>query len=84
MTTTEMNWRMVELYVKISPIDNAGDSLNNLPEISNRTENIISSTINLAHQIHKSDPERLIYLTPVGPNVTEMMMMRVMMILYSF
>jgi hypothetical protein len=31
---------------------NVGDSLNNLPEISNRTENIISSTINLAYQIH--------------------------------
>jgi hypothetical protein len=27
---------MVELYVKISSIDNVGDSLNNLPEISNR------------------------------------------------
>jgi hypothetical protein len=38
MVTTEMNWRMVELYVEISSIDNVGDSLNNLPEISNRTE----------------------------------------------
>jgi hypothetical protein len=38
MVTTEMNWRMVELYVKISSIDNVGDSLNNLPEISNRIE----------------------------------------------
>jgi hypothetical protein len=52
METTEMNWRMIELYVKISSIDNAGDSLNNLPEISNRTKNTIPSTINLAHQIH--------------------------------
>jgi hypothetical protein len=28
MTTTEMNWRMVELFVKISLIDNVVDSLN--------------------------------------------------------
>jgi hypothetical protein len=47
---------MIELYVKILSIDNAEDSLNNLPEINNRTENIIPSTINLAHQIHESDP----------------------------
>jgi hypothetical protein len=47
-----MNWRNIELYVEISSIDNARDSLNNLPEICNRTENTISSTINLAHQIH--------------------------------
>jgi hypothetical protein len=40
MTTTEMNWRMVELYVEISSIDNEVDSSNNLLEISNRTENI--------------------------------------------
>jgi hypothetical protein len=53
MATTKMNWRMVELYVEISSIDNVGDSLNNLPEINNRTENIIPSTINLAHQIHE-------------------------------
>jgi hypothetical protein len=52
MITIEMNWRMVELYVKISSIDNAGNSLNNLLEISNRNENTIPSTINLAHQIH--------------------------------
>jgi hypothetical protein len=51
MATTEMNWRMVELYVKISSIVNAEDSLNNLP-VSNRTENTIPSIINLAHQIH--------------------------------
>jgi hypothetical protein len=44
--------------------------LNNLPEISNRTENIIPSTINLAHQIHKLDPQKFVYPTPVGPNVT--------------
>jgi hypothetical protein len=56
METTKINWRMVELYVEISSIGNAGDSLNNLPEISNRTENIIPSTINQAHQIHESDP----------------------------
>jgi hypothetical protein len=43
---------MIELYVKISSIDNAGDSLNNLSEINNRTENIIPSIINLANQIH--------------------------------
>jgi hypothetical protein len=71
MATTKMNWRMIELYVKISSIGNAGDSLNNLPEISNRTENIIHFTINLAHQIHESDPQRFIYPTPVGPNVTD-------------
>jgi predicted nucleotidyltransferase len=69
--TTKMNWRMVELYVKISSIDNARDSLNNLPEISNRTENTIPSTINLAHQIHESDPERPIYLTHIGSNATD-------------
>jgi hypothetical protein len=49
MATTEMNWRMVKLYMEISSIGNIGDSLNNLPEISNRTENIIPSIINLAH-----------------------------------
>jgi hypothetical protein len=47
MATTEMNWRMVELYVEISSIGNAGDSLNNLPKSSNRTKNIIPSIINL-------------------------------------
>jgi hypothetical protein len=47
-----MNWRIIELYVEISSIDNVGDSLNNLPEISNRTDNTTSSTINLAYQIH--------------------------------
>jgi hypothetical protein len=26
MVTTEMNWRMIELYVKISLIDNAEDN----------------------------------------------------------
>jgi hypothetical protein len=56
MTIIEMNWRMIELYVEISSIDNAGDSLNNLSKINNRTENIIPSIINLAHQIHESDP----------------------------
>jgi hypothetical protein len=56
MATIEMNWRMIELYVKISSIDNAKDFLNNLPEISNRTKNTIPSTIILAHQIHESDP----------------------------
>jgi hypothetical protein len=56
MATIEMNWRMVELYVEILSIDNAKDFLNNLPEISNRTKNTIPSTINLAHQIHESDP----------------------------
>jgi hypothetical protein len=61
---------MVELYVEISSIDNAGD-LNNLPKISNRTENTIPSIINLAHQIHKSDPQKYIYLTPVGPNAID-------------
>jgi hypothetical protein len=71
MATTEMNWRMIELYVEISSIDNAGDILNNLLENSNRTENIIPSTINLAHQIHESDPQRFIYPTPVGSNVTD-------------
>jgi hypothetical protein len=71
MTTTKMNWRMVELYVKISSIGNAVDSLNNLLESSNRTENIIPSTINLAHKIYKSDPQRFVYPTPVGPNVTD-------------
>jgi hypothetical protein len=60
MATTEMNWRMIELYVKISSIGNAGDSLNNLPENGNRTEDIIPSTINLAHQIHESDPQRCV------------------------
>jgi hypothetical protein len=71
MATTEMNWRMVELYVEISSIGNAGDFLNNLPEISNRTENIIPSTINLVHQIHESDPQRFVYPIPVGPNITD-------------
>jgi hypothetical protein len=51
MEIIEINWRMIELYVK-SSIDNVGDSLNNLPKISNRTENTISFTINLAHQIY--------------------------------
>jgi hypothetical protein len=71
MTIIEMNWRMIELYVEISSIDNAGDSLNNLPKINNRTENIIPSIINLAHQIHESNPQRLVYLTLVGLNVTD-------------
>jgi hypothetical protein len=71
MATTEMNWRMVELYVEISSIDNEVDSSNNLLEISNRTENIISSTINLAHQIYELDLQRLVYPTPVSPNVTD-------------
>jgi hypothetical protein len=52
---TEMNWRLVELCVKISSIDNAEDSFNNLPEINNIIENIISFIINLTHQIHESD-----------------------------
>jgi hypothetical protein len=43
---------MIDLYVEISSIDNAVDSLNNLPEISNKTKNIIPSIINLTHQIH--------------------------------
>jgi hypothetical protein len=71
LATTKMNWRMVKLYVEISSIGNAGNSLNNLLEISNRTENIIPFTINLAYQIHKSDPQKFIYPTPVGPNVTD-------------
>jgi hypothetical protein len=71
MTTTEMNWRMVELYVEISSIDNAGDSLNNLPETNNRTMNIILSVINLAHQIHDPDPQRSLYPTYAGPNVID-------------
>jgi hypothetical protein len=54
---TEMNWRLVELCVKISSIDNAEDSFNNLPEINNIIENIISFIINLTHQIHESDPQ---------------------------
>jgi hypothetical protein len=54
--TTEMNWRMVKLYVKISSIDNVGDSLNNIFEISNSTENTIPFIINLAHQIHEINP----------------------------
>jgi hypothetical protein len=45
--------------------------LNNLSEISNRTENTIPSTISLAHQIHKSDPQRLVYPTPAAPNPTD-------------
>jgi hypothetical protein len=69
MTTTEMNWKMVELYVEISSIGNARDSLNNISKSSNRTENIIPSTINLAYQIHESDPQRFVYPTPVGPNI---------------
>jgi hypothetical protein len=71
MATTKMNWRMIELYVEISSIGNVGDSLNNLPGSSNRTENIIPSIINLAHQIHESDPQRFIYSTPISPNVTD-------------
>jgi hypothetical protein len=71
MTTTEVNWRMIELYVVISSIGNAWDFFNNLPKSSNRTENIIPSTINLAHQIHELDPQRFIYPTPVSPNVTD-------------
>jgi hypothetical protein len=62
---------MIELYVEISSIGNAGDSLNNLLGNNNRTENIIPSTINLAHQIYESDPQRFIYPTPVGSNVTD-------------
>jgi hypothetical protein len=54
---TEMNWRLVELCVKISSIDNAEDSFNNLPEINNIIKNIISFIINLTHQIHESDPQ---------------------------
>jgi hypothetical protein len=57
--------------VKISSIDNVGDSLNNLSEISNRTENTIPSTINLAHQIYESDLQRPVYPTPVGPIATD-------------
>jgi hypothetical protein len=45
MATTKINWRIIELYVEISSIDNAGDSLNNLSEIKNRTENTIPSII---------------------------------------
>jgi hypothetical protein len=62
---------MIELYVEISSIDNAGNSLNNLPKLNNRTENIIPSIINLAHQIHETDPQRLVYPTLVGLNVTD-------------
>jgi hypothetical protein len=40
---------MIELYVEISSIDNAGDSLNNILETSNRTKNTIPLIINLAH-----------------------------------
>jgi hypothetical protein len=61
---------MIELYVKVSSIDNTGDSLNNLPEISNRTDNNIPSTINLVHQIHEPDPQRALYPTPFSPNAT--------------
>jgi hypothetical protein len=61
---------MIELYVKISSIDNIRDSLNNLLGTSNRTENTISFTINLAHDIQKSDPQIPLYPTPVGPNAT--------------
>jgi hypothetical protein len=57
--------------VEISSIGNAGDSLNKLPESCNRTDNIIPSTLNLAHQIHESDPQIFVYLTPVGPNVID-------------
>jgi hypothetical protein len=39
---------MIEIYMEISSIDNAGDSLNNLLEIK-ITENNIPSIINLAH-----------------------------------
>jgi hypothetical protein len=42
---------MVELYVEISSIDNAGDSLNNLPKKSVIEPRILFlSIINLAHQ----------------------------------
>jgi hypothetical protein len=70
MTTTKINWRMIELYVKISSIDNVGDFLNNLFEINNKTENIIPFIINLAHQIYKSNLQRPVYLIPIGPNTT--------------
>jgi hypothetical protein len=62
---------MIELYMEIPSIGNAGDSLNNLPESSNRTKNIIPSIINLAHQIHESNSQRFIYPTSVGPNVID-------------
>jgi hypothetical protein len=42
---------MIELYLKISSLE--GDYLNNLPEISNRTKNTISSTINLPVDLRK-------------------------------
>jgi hypothetical protein len=45
MAITKINWRIIELYVEISSIDNAGDSLNNLSEIKNKTENTIPSII---------------------------------------
>jgi hypothetical protein len=45
--------------------------LNNLPENTNRTKNIIPSTINLAHQIYELDPQRFVYPTSVGPNITD-------------
>jgi hypothetical protein len=57
--------------VEISSIDDADDYLNNLLEISNRTENAIPSIINLAHKIHESDTQRPIYLTHVGPNTID-------------
>jgi hypothetical protein len=53
-----MNWKMIELYVKILSIDNVEDSLNNLSETINRIKNTISCTIKLVHQIHEPDLQR--------------------------
>jgi hypothetical protein len=57
--------------MEISSIDDAEDSLNNLLEISNKTENTIPFIINLAHQIHEPDPQRPIYPILIGPNTTD-------------
>jgi hypothetical protein len=42
----------------------------NLSITNNKIENIITSTMNLSHQIYKLDVQKSIYPTFVDPNVT--------------
>jgi hypothetical protein len=47
MTSTEMNWRVIELYVEVFLNDNVGLISNSLPEISNNIEdNIVPANRN--------------------------------------
>jgi hypothetical protein len=57
MASVEMNWRAIELYVKVFSNDNVGLISNSLPEINNNIEdnivpiNINNQNIDLNHQV---------------------------------